>query len=58
MITQPNGDFSFDNLAVLGKYTLKVNFIGYNDFEEKISFNIDMNKTDGAGKEQRRQRHD
>ena len=44
MITQPNGDFSFDNLAVLGKFTLKINFIGYNDFEEKIAFNVDMNK--------------
>ncbi len=44
MITQSNGDFSFEGLAVLGKFTLKVTFIGYNDFQEKIAFNFDMNK--------------
>lgn len=44
MITQPNGDFSFDNLPVMGTFTLKINFIGYKDYEQKISFNLDMNK--------------
>lgn len=38
MLTQPNGDFSLENIPVMGDYRLKVSAIGYKEIEEKVSF--------------------
>jgi hypothetical protein len=40
MITEPNGDFSMDNLPVMGSFTLKISAIGFKPFEQKVSFNL------------------
>lgn len=37
-ITQPNGDFDFDQLPVFGKLTLRVTAIGYKDVSQTIDF--------------------
>ncbi len=42
LITKPNGDFSFDNLAVFGNFKLKVSAIGYKAQEKSLSFGIKM----------------
>jgi outer membrane receptor protein involved in Fe transport len=36
-ITQPNGDFSLDNIPTIGDYTLRISAIGYKTIEKKIS---------------------
>lgn len=38
MLTQPNGDFSLENVPLMGDYKLKVSAIGFKDKEEKVSF--------------------
>ncbi len=38
MLTQPNGDFSLENIPMMGDYRLKISAIGFKDFEEKVSF--------------------
>ncbi|WP_246113184.1 outer membrane beta-barrel family protein [Segetibacter aerophilus] len=37
-ITEPNGDFSLDNVPVMGNFTLRISAIGYKTAEQKISF--------------------
>lgn len=41
-ITQPNGDFSLDNLPVMGNFTLRVSAIGFKTVEQKVSFGLRM----------------
>ena len=41
-LTRANGDFSLENLMVLGEYKLQITAIGYGLFEKKLSFNIKM----------------
>jgi len=41
-LTESNGEFSLENLPVMGEFTLKITGIGYDSSEQKISFNIDM----------------
>ncbi len=42
-LTESNGDFSMENLAVMGEYTMRISAIGYDSLEQKISFEINMN---------------
>jgi outer membrane receptor protein involved in Fe transport len=42
MLSQPNGDFSIENLPIFGDFTLKIYFIGYALLEKKISFGLKM----------------
>lgn len=42
MLTAPNGDFSFENLPVMGNFKLTVSGIGYTKLEKQISFGIKM----------------
>lgn len=42
VITEANGDFSLDNLPVMGNFTLKLSAVGYKPVEQKVSFNIKM----------------
>lgn len=41
-ITSSKGDFSLDNLPVMGNFTLKVSAIGYKTLEQKVSFGLRM----------------
>jgi hypothetical protein len=38
MLTQPNGDFSLENVPFMGDYRIKISAIGYKELEQKISF--------------------
>jgi len=49
MLTQPNGDFSLENLSVFGWYTIKISFIGYQLHEQKISFGLKMQDMGQSG---------
>ena len=39
-ITPSNGDFSFENLPVLGNYRLKLTAIGYKPVDQHVAFNL------------------
>jgi len=41
-LTEANGDFSLDSLSVMGEFTLKINALGYKPYEQKVSFNVNM----------------
>lgn len=43
MITAANGDFSFENLSVMGNFKLIVSGIGFKKLEKQISFNLKPN---------------
>ncbi len=46
-ITASNGDFSFENLPVLGNFHLKISAIGYLAIDQKVNFNLkDAQSTD------------
>jgi outer membrane receptor protein involved in Fe transport len=40
MITTSNGDFSFDNLSVMGNFKLIISGVGYKKYDKQISFNL------------------
>lgn len=42
MITKQNGDFSFENLPVMGNFKLKVGALGYKALEKQVNFGIKM----------------
>jgi outer membrane receptor protein involved in Fe transport len=46
-LTLSNGDFSLENLPVMGEFTLKVSALGYTPYEQKISFNIKFGQGGG-----------
>ena len=39
-ITPSNGDFSFENLPILGNFRLKLTAIGYKSLDRRVSFNL------------------
>lgn len=39
-LTRDNGEFSLENLPVMGEYTLKISYLSYASFEQKISFGL------------------
>lgn len=39
-ITESNGDFSLENLPLMGNFTLKISAVGYKAIEQKLSFGI------------------
>ena len=46
VITQANGDFSFEDVSLKGRYTLKISSVGFKTYELPVSF---FNKSvDGA----------
>jgi outer membrane receptor protein involved in Fe transport len=50
-LTLENGDFSLENLPVMGEFTLKINFLGYALSETKVSFNLQgAGRPNGAGR--------
>lgn len=42
LITKANGDFSFENLPVMGNFKLKISALGYKAFEQQVNFGIKM----------------
>lgn len=40
MLTESNGDFSLENLPILGKFKIVITAIGYKSYEAPFSFNI------------------
>ena len=47
MITERKGDFSLENLPILGNFRLKITAIGYKAYEQKVAF--DLKGLRGAG---------
>jgi outer membrane receptor protein involved in Fe transport len=45
-LSEENGDFSLENLPVRGQFTLKINYMGYANYEQKVAFDI---KTPAGG---------
>jgi|CXWL01.1.fsa_nt_gi outer membrane receptor protein involved in Fe transport len=43
MLTKPNGEFSLENIPVMGQSKLRITVVGYKAFEQTVSFNIKMN---------------
>ncbi len=49
-LTEQNGDFSLENLPVMGQFTLKISYMGYASIEQKVSFGLERGKpANGAG---------
>ncbi|MEK7198478.1 MAG: TonB-dependent receptor, partial [Bacteroidota bacterium] len=48
LITQANGEFSFENLPVFGNFKLKISSLGYRAVSKQISFGIKMPQGGGA----------
>ena len=42
MITKAHGEFSLENIPVMGQSKLKITIIGYKTFEQPVSFDIKM----------------
>jgi outer membrane receptor protein involved in Fe transport len=53
-ITRSNGDFSIDNVQVMGNFTLRISAIGFKTVEQKVSFGLRApgGGAEGAGREQ------
>lgn len=47
MLTNKKGEFSLENLNIMGQYKLKITAIGFKPFEEKVAFELNM----GAAKQ-------
>lgn len=42
-LSDKKGDFSLENLPVMGSFRLRISAIGFKLYDEKLSFNLDMN---------------
>lgn len=49
MLTHANGEFSLENLPVMGNYQLKITAIGYKSYDQKVSFSLRMPQGGGQG---------
>ncbi len=47
-LTLENGDFSLENLPIRGSFTLKINFLGYAETEQKVAFGDGGNAAPGS----------
>lgn len=47
MLTRSNGEFSLDNLPVMGNYELKITAIGYKPYDQKVGFTMKMGQGQG-----------
>ncbi|MCW5920927.1 MAG: TonB-dependent receptor [Saprospiraceae bacterium] len=48
-LTRENGEFSLENLPIRGQFTLKINYMGYATYEQKIAFDVKMPTGNGGG---------
>lgn len=51
VITSANGDFSFEDLAIMGNYKLKASAIGYKNFEKPLKFDIKFQQMSGGAQD-------
>src|SRR5690606_15661136 len=49
MLTQANGDFSLENVPVMGQYILRISGIGFKPYEKSVSF-FDMKDMQSGGR--------
>ena len=42
LLTEKNGDFSLENINLLGKFKLKISCVGYKTIQQDVSFNFKM----------------
>lgn len=49
MLTQANGDFSLENVPVMGQYKLRISGIGFQPYEQTVSF-FDMKDLQAGGR--------
>ncbi len=49
MLTKSNGDFTLENLPIMGNYRLSITAIGYKPYEQKVSFDLKMPQRGAAG---------
>jgi len=47
-LTQPNGDFSLENLPIMGQFKLKISAIGYAAVEQAVKFEMKMGGDQGS----------
>ncbi len=55
VVTESNGDFSLDNLSVMGSFSLKISTVGYKPLTQKLSFGLKMPQGGSAGEGSREQ---
>lgn len=49
MLTKSNGDFSLENLPVMGRFRLVITAIGYKSVDQNVSFDLKMPQGQGQG---------
>ncbi len=49
-LTRENGEFSLEKLPVRGEFTLKINYLSYASYEQKVSFGIPGGKPGNGGR--------
>ncbi|MBK6930686.1 MAG: TonB-dependent receptor [Saprospirales bacterium] len=47
-LTEENGDFSLENLPLMGQYVLKISYMGYAASEQKVAFGAGGGRSNGA----------
>ena len=47
MLTKANGEFSLENVSIMGPSKLKITIVGYKSFEQTVSFDIKMGGNNG-----------
>ena len=46
LLTDRKGQFSIESLPLLATYQLDISFVGYNPYDQKVTFNLKMNGND------------
>ncbi len=46
-LTRDNGEFSLEKIPVMGQYTLKITYLSYATYEQKVSFSLGNGKRSG-----------
>ena len=49
LITPANGDFSLENIGIMGSYKLHITVVGYTDYDQTVSFGLKMPQGGGGG---------
>lgn len=48
-LTKSNGDFDLEKVPIYGEFTLKVNYIGYGELEQQVTFGLERPKRPEEG---------
>jgi len=49
MLTDNMGEFSLENLPLMGNFTIRISALGYTAFEQKVKFDIDFKSIQNGG---------